>query len=101
MGKKWFCPCSGCEYTAGSKKDVCRHLCSRKHEKEPIGRLLRSLRNYKCIFPNCKSRSKTFSRRDNFKRHMADVHNVQLPQLNSGRPAKVSARSVLMGHGEE
>ncbi|KAI0108614.1 hypothetical protein GGR51DRAFT_121062 [Nemania sp. FL0031] len=88
--KEYVCPYSGCRYTARSRKDVRRHLGSEKHKHEQGAELpLINRDNFKCTASNCRSGAKGFSRRDNFMRHMAKVHGIQLDRLKPGRKREI------------
>ncbi|KAI1249013.1 hypothetical protein MGN70_008620 [Eutypa lata] len=74
-----------CNYTARSRKDVKRHLCSNKHSKDEIKGLHVRLDKFLCTVLGCKFASNGIPRRDNFRRHMKTVHNIEIETQRSGR----------------
>src|SRR3569833_526137 len=65
------CPQSDCDFTAPSKKDLKRHLNTKKHRIGACDSRKDSIPLYRCPVEKCKYAS---SRRDNFTRHMGTVH---------------------------
>ncbi|KAI3324003.1 hypothetical protein HD806DRAFT_496187 [Xylariaceae sp. AK1471] len=84
--KVFACFHEGCPFTASSRKDIRRHLQSDKHRKDQVYGSQSRGRFY-CKVRSCKFAVRGFSRRDNFLRHMSNVHQIELERERSGRKA--------------
>lgn len=81
--------CSMCDWKFGTRSDLERHE-STVHSQG-------AARQWYCTDPSCRRGGRGFSRRDNFRKHMREVHN----QADAARNAPSSGRKRKRGDGDE
>ncbi|KAF2111077.1 hypothetical protein BDV96DRAFT_634875 [Lophiotrema nucula] len=74
--RRFPCLYKPCTRAFGSRKDLERHLATRRHRKDAasLDETLSRFNRYVCIVPWCKRRKEGFGRRDHFLRHMEKMH---------------------------
>jgi hypothetical protein len=73
------CGLPGCTLKGGlcTANDLARHIKSRHPSYAPSD----IVRRYRCHFPGCKSKDKTWPRLDNFRSHLKRVHSYHLTEI--------------------